>query len=81
MEMVFELQERKPIDRLLNLPTQPSVVEVFVSKFYNDYYVIIGYEYDKTGREQHFHKRHFRPLSDVLAEISIAELVEEVVEC
>jgi len=26
-------------------------------------------------------KERFRPLSDVLAEISIAELVEEVVEC
>jgi len=84
MEMVFKYTGAPKDAYNVHLSVYPpdySIVRVVQSRLHSDSFNVIGYEYNSLGGTQHFHKRHFRPLSDVLAEISIAELVEEVVEC
>ena len=84
MEMVYEysgITETEKNPHLCICPKDGEIVEVFESIYSNRCYQLPKYPVDINGMPQHFHKRHFRPLSDVLDKISISELLEEVVEC
>lgn len=48
---------------------------------YKGYFKVKEYPIAKDGCDQYHRSDRFRPLSDVLAEISLTELMEEAVEC
>jgi len=77
------------VDSLHHIQLKPTVYTI--RGFYKDGSIYLNEVVNKamlamwsTGpdfAELSYKPERFRPLSDVLAEISIAELVEEVVEC
>jgi len=84
MKMVYEYKGISELTKGAIFVIEPNhleIVTVFQSEYSEKAYRVKEYPNDVFGNPQHFHKKHFRPLSDVLAEISIAELVEEAVEC
>jgi len=80
MKMVYKFAGGSK-NYLVNRPKDYEVVTVSQCPVYSDSYDVLEYLKNIRGNPQSIEKRHFRPLSDVLAEISISELLEEVVEC
>ena len=81
MKMVFEYKggKFKPTN---TRPKDAEIVDVYPCAHpgASHLFDVVGYEYSICGTRQGFLPKHFRPLDEVLSEISIEELTHQLVE-